>query len=37
MIVPILHGNYYRNGFEQKSSQKEVTVQIIVPHHNERT
>lgn len=36
MIVAILYGNYYRTGFEQESSQKEVTI-IIVPHHNERT
>lgn len=26
MIVPILYGNYYRTGFEQESSQKDVTI-----------
>lgn len=30
MIVPILYGNYYRTGFEQESSQKDVTITIII-------
>lgn len=37
MIVPILYGNFNRTGFEQESSQKDVTITVIVPHHNERT
>lgn len=28
MIVAILYGNYYRTGFEQESSQKEVIIAI---------